>query len=415
MIKKYNNFLFENFKNNVHLLLEANLSATGDFMNKLNKISKEKGVVGKIATQISDFIDDSWIDDDDIKQNFFDVTEKDDMVSFLMQSKLPKDWDEEEDPSLPYTMRGRTDVKVSKIIKYIISLMNNMGDWNGDLPKDKDIESFVNLFKSISSSNNLKFKLVKGDDIAKYYNEKRYLSSAGTLGGSCMADESKGTFKIYSNNESKVNLLILIDEEKDKITGRALVWKLSKSPCEATHLMDRVYTSRDSDFYKFREYAEQNGYMYKAKMNSHIDDNVDFKYKGGDVRGIVRVKLDGKAKNYPFVDTMCFLNKEETELSNVPSQKSFMLHSVSGDCEVCDDCDGKMFICENDQCIFNNGEIDCDDCNGSGDSDSGKCVTCKGKGEVKCQHPDVDICTTCGEGLMKLGVKNPTDLKLLDK
>lgn len=416
MIKKYTGFLLENFRYNATLILEAQLSATGGFLDKLAVISKEKGMAGDIAKNIKNFIEnEGWINDDDIKQNYFDTTEKEDMVSFLMQSKLPKDWDDEEDPSLPYNTKGRTEVKVSKIIKYIIKLMYDNDEWNGDEPKDKDIEAFVNAFKATKSSSDFKFKELKGDDIAKYYNEKKYLSSGGTLGGSCMADESKGTFKIYSQNDNKVKLLVFIDEKQDKISGRAILWKMSKSPCEATWFMDRVYTNRDSDFIKFRDYAEEKGYLYKSKMNSHIDSNVYFKYKGGDVKGVVKVKLDGKARNYPFVDTMCFLNKEKNELSNIPSEDSFMLHSVSGECEVCDNCNGKIFICDRDECRWNDGIVDCDDCNGSGDSDSGKCVTCKGKGEVKCDHVDVYICRDCGEGLIELGVKNPSDIKLLGK
>ena len=374
MIKKYGGFLLENFRYNARLILEAQLSATSGFLDKLAAISKEKGMAGEIAKNIKDFIEDEkYVDDDNTKQNYFDTTEKEDMISFLMQSKLPKGWDKEVDPSLPYNTKGRTEVKVSKIIKYIITLMDDEGKWNSVPPKDKDIEAFVNAFKATKASTDFKFKEIKGDEIAKYYNQKKYLNSSGTLGGSCMADESKGTFKIYTQNDNKVKLLVFIDEKQDKISGRAILWKMSKSPCEATWFMDRVYTNRDSDFIKFKNYAEEKGYLYKAVMNSHIEENVKFRYKGGDVQGIVKVKLDGKARSYPFIDTMCFLNKEETELSNVPlSEGSYMLHSVSGDCEPCDNCGGEMFICD-------------------------------------------EICRDCGEGLTVLGVNTPTDMKKITK
>ena len=417
MIKKYGGFLLENFRYNALLILEAQLSATGGFLDKLAAISKEKGMAGEIAKNIKDFIEDGeYVDDDNIKQNYFDTTEKEDMISFLMQNKLPKGWDEEVDPSLPYNTKGRTEVKVSKIIKYIITLMDEEGEWNSVLPKDKDIEAFVNAFKATKASTDFKFKEIKGDEIAKYYNQKKYLNSAGTLGGSCMADESKGTFKIYSQNETKVKLLVFIDEKQDKISGRAILWKISKSPCDATWFMDRVYTNRDSDFIKFKNYAEEKGYLYKAVMNSHIDQNVNFRYKGSDVQGIVKVKLDGSARSYPFIDTMCFLNKDKTELSNVPvSEKSFMLHSVSGDCDPCDNCGGEMFVCEDYQCRFDDGDIDCDDCNGSGMVEGKGCQTCKGKGLVKCKHPDIEICNDCSNGLKTLGAKTIEDIKSMIK
>lgn len=417
MIKKYRGFLLENFRYNARLILEGQLSATSGFLDKLAAISKEKNMAGEIAKNIKDFIEDGeYVDEDNIKQNYFDTTEKEDMISFLMQSKLPKGWDEEVDPSLPYNTKGRTDVKVSKIIKYIITLMDEEGNWNSALPKDKDIEDFVNAFKATKASTDFKFKEIKGDEIAKYYNQKKYLNSAGTLGGSCMADESKGTFKIYTQNETKVKLLVFIDEKQDKISGRAILWKMSKSPCEANWFMDRVYTNRDSDFIKFKNYAEEKGYLYKAIMNSHIEENVKFRYKGQDVQGIVKVKLDGDAKSYPFIDTMCFLNKDKTELSNVPlSDDSYMLHSVSGDCEPCDNCGGEMFICSDRECIINDGELECDECGGSGKFEGTGCKSCKGTGYIECEHPDSEFCRDCSRGLEVLGVKSLEDIKKMIK
>jgi hypothetical protein len=407
MIKNYQKFLIrESIKQQIGLLLEAQFSSTSGFLDKLRKISKDKSKSGKIAQVIYDMIDDgTWVDDEHIKQNYFDVTDKDDKVSFIMQSKVDKeDWDEENDPSLPYNIKGRGEIGIGKTIKYILDVLKKNGDLDGTDSdfKDKDIEQFVNLYKATKSSSNFKFKELKGEDISKYYNQKRYYSGSGSLGGSCMSEESKGTFKIYYQNESKVKLLVFIDEESDKISGRALIWKLTDSPCEAKYFMDRVYTNSDSDFFKFREYAEEKGYLYKFRMNSYVEDNVHFRYKGSDVFGEISVKLDGSARTYPFVDTLCFMNKEETMLSNVPFKDCYMLHSVGGDCEPCDRCGGKVIDC--DWC-FNDETIECEDCSGSGDSDSGKCVTCKGKGELKCEHESARYCYGCGEGLQKLKEK----------
>lgn len=403
MINKYGDFIKEQKRYTVKLLLEACLFATSEFMEKLRYMSKEKGPVGDISREIYDFIEqEQYVDNDNIKQNFFNVTDKEDMVSFLMQNKIPKGWDDEADPSLPYNAKGRGEIKISKVIKYILNLMDESGELHIDMPKDKDIEAFVNLYKSSSSSSKFKFKLLKGDDIAKYYNQKKYLTESGSLGSSCMADESKGTFKIYSQNEDKVKLLVYIDEESDKISGRALVWKLKDSPCDAKYFMDRVYTNRDSDFFKFRAYANDNDYLYKEKMNSHLEDNVCFKYKGSDVYGEITVKLDGSARNYPFIDTLCFMNKEKTLLSNVPGEDYFFLHSVSGECETCDNCNGKGWICDDAQCQYNDGEVDCDNCNGTGDSNDSKCVNCKGKGFIKCDHVEKEICSDCSQGHIEL-------------
>ena len=96
---------------------------------------------------------------------------------------------------------------------------------------------------------------------------KNYYSSHGALGGSCMADEEKDTFKIYYKNDKKVQLLIYVDNN-DKIHGRALLWKLNTSPCDAKYFMDRVYTNADSDVIKFKNFAEEKGFLYKQKNNS---------------------------------------------------------------------------------------------------------------------------------------------------
>ena len=139
-----------------------------------------------------------------------------------------------------------------------------------------------------------------------------------------------------------------------------------------------------------------------------------FVYKGEDVFGEVSIKLDGDFENYPFIDTMCFLDSDKKSLSNLPNKNCYMLHSVSGDCDTCGDCDGEVIDC--DEC-GSNGKTTCNDCDGDGDTDSGKCVTCKGKGEVICEHEDAGFCSECGRGLeevIKLGLPvtyNPLEEK----
>ncbi len=343
MIKKYNNFLLENFRSNLLLLLESSIYGSSDFIMKLQILSKEKGKVGEIAQAINDVISNGdWFDD--VKQNYFDLTDANDKLSFIMDDKVPQDWDSEEDATLPYTMKGRNDVKIGKIIKYLVDLIK---DESGDLDdvKDKDIESFVNAFKASKIDTSMEFKLVKGSDIAKYYNAKKYFTESGSLGGSCMSGEKKNIFDIYTKNESKVQLLIYVDKD-DLIHGRAIVWKLKDSPCEAKYFMDRVYVNRDFDELKFKKYAEEKGFLYKKRMNSHLDSNVRFVYKGKDVFGEATVKLDGDFEYYPFVDTMCFLDDKKKQLSNLPSEGGYVLHSVDGECEQCEQCGGELYYDE---------------------------------------------------------------------
>ena len=375
MINGYNGFVVKKLIMELLSLQEDVLFGSTNFIFKLKSLSKVKGKTGEIAQSLIDVIEnEDYIPDVLTKQNYFDTTDKDDMVSFLSYNKIPQDWDSDDDASLPYGLKGRGEIKIGKVIKTLIPMLN-IND-----VKDKDIEDFVNQFKASKTDTSMEFKLVNGDDIAKYYNEKKYYSKNGSLGGSCMADEGKSTFRVYTENPKKVQLLIYVDNN-DKVHGRAILWKLNTSPCEAKYFMDRIYTNRDSDEIKFKQFAEEKGFLYKKKNNAYIEDNVYFMYKGNPLMGEIKVKLDGDFKNYPFIDTMCFLSKKLGDLSNVPSKDCYFLHSVSGACDVCSNCDGDV--------IFDQGKI----------------------------TDDVDFCDDCGLGLEKLeeaGIKTKTVKKLKD-
>jgi hypothetical protein len=340
MIKGYNGFLLKQLKSELFSLNEDNLYASSELIVKLKKMSKMDGKVGEMATAIVDtIVDEDWLEDDN-KQNFFDITDKEDFISFLPSNKVPKDWDQDDDPALPYNIKGRSEIKIGKIVRALLKIAD-ISDRIDSSINDKDYEDFVNVFKALKVDTSKEFRLVNGEDIHKYYQMKNYYSSHGALGGSCMADEGKSTFRVYTENKKKVQLLILIDGD-GKIHGRALVWKLKESPCDAKYFMDRVYTNADSDVIKFKNFAEEKGFLYKLKNNSYIDDNVKFMYKGKSLMGEIKVKLDGDFKNYPFIDTMCFLSKKLGDLSNIPTKDCYFLHSVAGDCEVCDRCEGEV-------------------------------------------------------------------------
>ena len=355
MIKRYNGFTVQKLLIELFSIFESeHVHVSGDFLAKLKNISNQNNNVGKIASVIVDIIEDhKWIDDKYLRQNYFDITDKDDMISFLQSNKIPNDWDCDDDPSLPYSLPGRNEVKIGKIIR-LLSSSGEVVDRLEFKPKDKDFEDFVNAYKSSKVDTSKEFRLVNGEDIHKYYQMKNYYSShgripAGSLGGSCMADEGKSTFRVYTENPKKVQLLVLIDRD-GKIHGRALVWKLKESPCESKYFMDRVYTNADSDVIKFKNFAEEKGFLYKLKNNSHVDDNIKFMYKGESILGEVKVKLDGDFKKYPFIDTMCFLSKKLGDLSNIPTKDCYFLHSVSGECEMCNRCSGQVKKYKDDYC-----------------------------------------------------------------
>lgn len=344
MLKKYDSFLLESCINDI-LLLEGYLKGSTDFIFKLKEISdkSDDANVANIAKSLLNAIENEhYISDDKLNQNYFDLADADDKLTFIQSNRLPDDFDDEDNPGLPYEL-PRNEIKIGRSIKYMCDLI-------GVKATDSSIEKFVNLFKASKSDTGLTFKLVKGDDIAKYYDDDMYYTSYGTLGGSCMGNMSKKTFKIYTENPKKVKMLVLLDSD-DKVHGRALVWKLKKYPENGSqYFMDRVYTNRDSDDIKFRNFAKENNWMYKEKNNAYLEDNVCFMFNGKKVCGEVVVKLDGDFSKYPFVDTMCFLSKDKDSLSNLPDKKCYILHDTSGGKDRCDDCDGDIIDEDGDLC-----------------------------------------------------------------
>lgn len=334
---------FKNFRTHYEFILESAIEGSTEFLEKLKKIKKEKGKAGQIAKFIIDAVDEEdYFDSEELKQNYFDITDKDDMVSFISQSKVNKKMeDDEASVYSPYKDKGRNETKIGRVVK-------SLGNLIGAEFSDKDIEAFVDIYKSLKFESEMSFELVKGNDIKKCYNSNKYYSENGSMGGSCMNDE-KDYFSIYTQNPTNCGLLIFKDA-KGVLYGRALVWKLSKSPCDGKIFMDRIYTNRESDRYKFIEYAKEKGWIYKSFMNSHVDTNVKVMYRDKEYYGEMNIELNCDFDKYPFLDTLCFLDSKKKILSNLPSKNSYTLQSVSGECNHCVVCKGSMYIYTNRFC-----------------------------------------------------------------
>ena len=200
--------------------------------------------------------------------------------------------------------KGRNQVKIGKLVNKIFP-----GKYS-----DKEIEDFVNLFKSSSGGDSERFELVSGDDIEYWYSCDNYYDDNGTLGSSCMR-KSRGLFDIYTENPDVCQMLILIDNESDKLLGRSLVWKPKVKKYydngdsggkggmdDMVYFMDRVYTSKDSDVNKFHEYAEKNGWGRKTYNNYSSHRKVTYKGNGYVVDMSIGLSSDEYNK-YPYMDT----------------------------------------------------------------------------------------------------------------
>lgn len=310
-------------------------------------------------------------------------------------SVINKDKVRQQDVSLLPFSKNRQTVRTGRGIKGLLTA----GDFKF---KESEIEKFINLYKSeIDKMNDIfrSFDLVKGDDISYWYNFENYemQRSKGTLSTSCMCSVPSSYFQIYTKNPDVCQLLILKNDEGNKIKGRALVWKL-KSP-EGITYMDRIYTHNDSDIELFRQYAKSKGWHYKPN-NNHQTSN-DMVNPNGDVvqMGTLFVQLgDHTYSKYPYLDTLKAFNTYKKTLSTEDDH--------TGDCYILEDTGGGYVGSDCDLCS-GEGRVDCPDCEGSGEiycnncdgSGNVDCTDCNADGKIECDICDgteeVD-CTKCG-------------------
>ena len=174
---------------------------------------------------------------------------------------------------------------------------------------DKEREEFVNGFKAASlekSENDLKFELVTGDEIIKWYNVNNYKSSSGYLGDSCMRySKCSEYFGIYTDNPGVCQLLIL--REGDKILGRALVWKLEPNDTGVEYLVDRVYAVDDAIKILFDNWADERGYLRRYYFSQDSIRVFARRYSEKNcevIREDINVKLENwEFEKYPYMDT----------------------------------------------------------------------------------------------------------------
>lgn len=423
MIDNYNDFILE--KKVISLILEGDLTASNDFLFKLSQIRDKSLIADILFNNFNDRVYNSV----DLPQNWIDTTGKDDTVSFLPDVKarnlLISNMDEDE----LFKVKGRNEIKIGRFARQLLTNPDvvkylELGD-----PTDinhltnKDYEDFVNLFKSTYQKQSNKFIIVSGKDIENYYHEDSYATIIGQLGSSCMRHDSCSEyFGIYVKNEC-VRLLVYLNES-GKVLGRAIIWKLDESPCEAQYFMDRIYTASDSDLIKFQNYADQEGWLRKYKNTSHGETSIMFIYKGNPVLGKITVNLNkAKFEYYPYMDTVSYVNVSKKFASNVEGKNMITCDDTEGEAEEgCDECGGKgVYTGYCPRC--NNGKSYCINCTGSGNvrcqecrgtsfkidtvkecdlchGKKNRCSKCHGKGQVG------DRCDNCKHGYVKCLVCN---------
>ena len=378
------------------LIKEGLIQYNNEFKKKLLSLSNKSAV----ATKLLDLYGKEF-NDADLRQNYINITDKEDGVSFLPQKKF-NDIKEKENEFDPYTVGQRSETRVGRLAKSILSL----GAMDAS---DKEIEEFVDLFKSTKVVKGEQFKLVKGDDIKYWYHKDNYKFTTGNLGSSCMCEANDYYFDIYAYSKN-CSMLILTDyseeEEREMLIGRALVWDVISDPViESKIFMDRVYTAKSSDINKFKEYANNNNWFYKKVNNHDRFTGMNFIFKEYKIKLKIEVKVDGDCDDYPYLDTLKFLNNSKDRISNIGYFNGVILEDTEGhlyECEVCGGSGKYCEICDNREMVRcqscrGRGDVTCEVCNGRC---TATCDKCEGTGKI-----DGDVCLKC-DGERKMDCTN---------
>ena len=289
-----------------------------------------------------------------------------------------------DDSSAKLWGRGRQEIGVGRGIRALLTS-------TGEKIVDRELEEFVNLYKSAIDKLNDKFfffEEVKGSDIGYWYNCDNYYMRSGQLGNSCMSSVDDSYFDIYMSNPDRISLVIYKNpEEPTKILGRAILWTLN----DGKKFMDRIYTSNDSDIQLFRQYAKENGWYCKYH-NSSTDNGQAYDPEGNSVKLDLTVNIrKGYYKKYPYLDTLKYWSPDSGVISNSSHKGEYTLESTEGEYEnPCECCGGSQRV-ECYEC-GGNGEVDCSDCRGKGEIE---CDSCEGSGTITDDEENEKECPGC--------------------
>jgi len=184
------------------------------------------------------------------------------------------------------------------------------------------VKSFSDIYKAEYEALTIydRFKLVEGENIRYWYNEKRYTKDSDGSGllGSCMRYEGAQPYlDIYCKNPDRCSLLILTNP-KNELIGRAIVWKDLRKPKGET-FMDRVYVARQHYNELFKKYAVDQGWIYKYNQTAGDSSYVD--KKGQRVTDGLAVVLEPRTyDHYPYMDTLKYYTPDSGRLGSDQGQ-----------------------------------------------------------------------------------------------
>jgi hypothetical protein len=222
---------------------------------------------------------------------------------------------------------GRQSAKIGRFIKKLISKEH----FETFKISNTHLESFVNAWKSWFEKVDYVLKVVSGDEIRFWYDESNYAKvngcQTGTLWKSCMRHRARLSFlDLYTKNPNCKMLVMIINQDgREVVRSRALLWsdvKVSKSYSEdftpdVVNIMDRIYTTHDSDVTLFKKWADESGYIPKWEQNSKSHLFFDIKSQPVKIKCIIDLPFS-KFEYYPYLDTFPYFNSNNKQISNDP-------------------------------------------------------------------------------------------------
>lgn len=140
---------------------------------------------------------------------------------------------------------------------------------------DKEIEEFVNKYKSMKTIDDYEFVIVRGDDIIKYYDRANQdCASSSSLYNSCRNYTDKNDIKVkyckfYASTPETCGLLLIKYKGEEKIRGRAFIWNTS----DGKVFVDYAYTSTAIEANLYREYIKKNGHLSGSAKGITVNVN----------------------------------------------------------------------------------------------------------------------------------------------
>ncbi len=273
---------------------------------KLIISSEFKSILKKIDSKISKhilYLNNN--EDHGFSLSFIDITDKNDSISFVPINKIVEHLEIKDNYDV-FWSNYRNEIRTGRFISKIMDI------------DPVSIELFVNAYKAEYNSFNSfdNFDIIEGEDIVKFYNGNTYVNGGGSLNKSCMRHyHCKDFFEMYKINNDKIKMLILYENNtRNKIIGRALLWKIDEPEII---LLDRIYTTNDSDQRLFMKYAIHNNWYFKKTQKF---DEVFFKNNFDNNEGeFITCKIYLKDINYkyfPYLDTFNFYDTKNKYLTN---------------------------------------------------------------------------------------------------